>query len=865
MVSMTDAKKISGGRADSAIKIVLIAEAWTAESEPRFNQICASLWDALLDVAPFNLLYRHPDALSIWTSFTPSSQFGPSPTTPGDTLVGSTFDTQTRALAFDGDRVTTVLNAMQLPMTPGPVPLAPLAGEQYWWGTSGSAVICFLVPPTADGNSISGELDASAPFAAPSWPSKPRWVGCTVDDGWQSIVIRQLARLLGLGDEWADPAPEFAAISNADTGFALAVTAYPNLLLGPAPTGLPTPEMKWYPELDSAARQRRLRVVTDGTQSSEPIALYEGAGWFRTGVFRSSADCFMTRRIGDPGLSPRAVVPSFCVLCRRTLSVAIAGTRGRASRIPLDRQRLLIDEVTTWSQFDVHRGTVPATVDFNVVPRGAEPYWSFTARIGADVGGLRIENLQLNRLPSDSLAESTVASQIDLRDISFELDNGSKVSFDIAAAFSARTAQPVLVVGADGAINPTEPHLPHAISLTLADDLGGQCPVEVTLAFAVRAPYPDIDPAGSIRAAKFFPQIAMRWRPGGATGVKRMRASIRVVAVNKAAASAMPEDHEEPMAMAGTVASYFVDGNTTLAVSKRRLTIFAATPIPPALGFPLWSMIFDYHKPDVHQDTEVYAVNGPLVDRSRRQKRVATVTWPPGETTVLMTQRFPDQGSYDNVHIHGNMGDDPFDPRIPKHTMVHAPGCAEACLHWHWRWGWLASPGAFLSFRDNVPFRGWSRPSGRSKTSERNESWATPLIPPNQDLHVAVTHPDTTRSDPWSDVVMASRDLDAESKALWWTADVCDAASDAWQVIGESGISFAYQYNWSSSLLRTNIAWLRHLTPLWDIPAPRTDLQVLHNQYSLIRWYVDENFKATAEQIPEGTVIGSTGVALEQL
>lgn len=842
--------------------VVLVAEAWTSGQQIAFDQECSTLWDALLDIPPFNLLHRHPDAIDIWSVFAPSGQEGPSLSgAPGDTVAGSTYDVGTHRLSLSPQRVADVLNASSLPTKPQPTPVGVLASDVFGWGT-GSAVVCFLVPPVADGTAVSGEFDSYLPFPGPSWQAaRPRWIACTTDDGWQIVVARQLSHAWGLGDEWADDAAEFGSAS--DPSFEIAAASYPNLLRGPAPTGVPTEDFKWYAELDAATRVRPLDIVAPGERSAAPIALYEGGGWFRTGIFRSTADCFMTRRIGDLARSPRTVVPEFCTLCRRALSMAIGGTRGRVSRVPLDRQRLVFDEVTTWSQVESHRGTIPTVLDLTGAPPGPDPYWSFHVQIGADVGGLQIQDLQLQRLPADTLAYPTVATRVDLRDICVELDDGTQVSFDLAAAFASTTSPPILLIGTDGMVTPTEPRVMRALKLSLTDDLGGRCPVQVELSFSARQPYADIDPAGSILAAKFYPQIAVRWRPGGVVGVKRMRAAIRVLANNVANTESM-EGHGG-MAMARTVASFFVDGNTTLNLVHRRLSMLKSNPVPPALGFPMWNLIFDYHKPDVQQDTEVSAVVGPRVGLDRRAKRVATVPWPPDDTTVLMTQRFPDQGSYDNVHVHGNMGNDPLDPRTPQHTTVHAPGCAEACLHWHWRWGWLGSPGAIMNGNSNLPFRGWSRPSRPGRSSERNESWATPLIPPNQDLHVAVTNPDTTRTSPWNDVVTSSLPLDGEKKALWWTADVTDPASDAWQVVGESAISFAYQYNWACSLIHTNLAWLRALTSLRDSPTRRTDLQVLDTQYSFIRWYVDENFKATAEQIPEGTVIGSTGVPLEQL
>ena len=856
----TTSVQVAGGRPKrSALHVVLIAEAWTADHEVDFDQACASLWPELLKFAPFNLLQRQPDFLIVWSAFLPSQQQGPTFTNmSGSTVVGSTYDPASQTLTINAATATDLLSTIMVPTIEAPSSV----GVDLQMAPS---VVCFLVPPIANGTVISSECDSIVPSANSVLLPTPNWIACTTDDGWQRIVARRIARAAGLGDEWSDPGDAFdtpAPPNDVIAGFAV------NLLTGPPPAGAPGPDFKWYSQMSSVAQSQPLTLVRPGGSTTAPIALVEGGGWFRHGIYRSAVDCFMARRIGDLGNSPRHADTPFCTICRRYLTMLIAGTTARSSSgLRLGKQSLLFDQVPKWDALTTLT-TSSGSFIASATPAGSAPYWTFTSTFG-NGNGLQITNLALQRLPGDSPALSPVADLIEFRDICVQFTDGSQANFDIAGALTSSAYPPVFTVATGGTVSPSESQVTDALKLSLYDEFGGKSPVELQLSFATRAPAADIEPSRSIMAAKFIPQLAVRWRPGGSVGVRRIRAAIRVVLHNAGNPAGMVDMPGMDMGNGeATVVSFFTDTNGYLDPLHRRLETIAGDIIPPSPRFfPQWAFVFDYHKPDFQTEIEIYAVNGPLITQARRQPRDTSVIWPPNTTYTLTTYREADQGAYDNVHVHANMGVDPWDPRTPKQPMVHAPGCAEACIHWHWRWGDASLIGSSLALEWNTPFKGWDRPSRWSPwASSSHGELGTPLIPPNQDLQVAVAHPDTTRADPWGPVITSPRAVDPARKAIWWTADVSNPARDEWQVIGEVGLSFAFDYVWTSFWQKATISYFRSLTgPLLGGQDNRTDAEVLHQMYSAIRWYLDKDDKATSEQIPQGTTIAANGSALESL
>jgi hypothetical protein len=299
------------------------------------------------------------------------------------------------------------------------------------------------------------------------------------------------------------------------------------------------------------------------------------------------------------------------------------------------------------------------------------------------------------------------------------------------------------------------------------------------------------------------------------------------------------------------VAGFFTDSNAS-AFDRRRLrtnTVF------PKTNRPDWSIIFDYVSPDLKKEQEIVGVYGPAestADPIRHHKhsrvRVDRYAWPPNQSEhKILLVKVPRQGSYDNIHLHHFMGKD-----LASATKVGAPFCGEACFHLHWRWAPLsvavAEPVPLPGGRGHY-YRGWGR---ELKNSMAGSTFGAPLIPPNQHLSVALTHPDTTRHNGERVLDPANiKDLDHLVKAIWYTVDITNhLPAGKQQVILEQGCGYAFDYHDGV----TAFFMRRFLNDVVDPdpPPPPTLLDLYHQIYEEIRYYYDANHQNPEAQIPPG-------------
>ncbi len=421
-----------------------------------------------------------------------------------------------------------------------------------------------------------------------------------------------------------------------------------------------------------------------------------------------------------------------------------------------------------------------------------------------------------------------VAERIEFRDVTVTFDDGTPPQpFDFNEAFASTDHPPAFDWGNDGAVDSSDQGYLWGIKLTLYNTFGGRALVQLQMSLVLRYGVADMEPFRQIKGAKLYPQIGVQWTPGNGR-VRAFRGCVRIVLKNALSTG---------MGM-GTVASLFADSNKV--GFYRRFRIFPDVPLP--FEFPSWAVFFDYHRPNLQSEVEVVGVYGPNDPAPMLDIRKKDYTWPPATNYQLTVQKYPRQGEYDNFHSHGNMGPDLLDPANPPGPMIHAPGCAEACFHLHWRWGWFAK----LFFIGSDIFLGWT---DEGLASQPHTARGTPLVPPNQRLQVAVTRPDTVRQDPSSDVVTASRQLDPNQQAIWYTADVIDPRPGDLQVILEQGVAYAYDYDTNSPFLYASLEGTRKLLGKPDtIPFD----EEVHDWYQLMRWYQGPG--ANVEQVPDGTL-----------
>jgi hypothetical protein len=883
-----------------ALNILVMCDGLTADQEAEFKSLCKQLVDRLLAMTPFNLTRYYPGWVNVYRHFTPSIAGA------SKTAFGATFNLSSKVLAIDPALVSAEIKLLKIRGQQGEsdkaaTSLWPPGDRPVDVGDSsvyGAGIVVILVRSMFPGFDFVGETEHPGRRGLEvEATSHPYIVATTTDGNWHQVVARAIAYRLGLGDEFEleDSGGKSFLKPTLRDGLIINVT-YPNLLYAETvSTGPPTPlDLKWYDELRESEQRKPLSVrahtgsgpdYTDYAPVSggPEIQLVEGGASYRTKVYRSAPDCLLRRRIGghlSTGLSLKKRELQFCTICRRYLRGIITGQRMHAVSWlkPVSKQALVYDQIKWQSvqkidkkaDFPVVLPSIPLLTWGGKKSPGAmyatEPIWSFILEAGASVGGLRISDLKLAGQPlldSGKAPGEDIARLVEFRDLGVTFGDGSTVKFDVARAFADGRAR--LEYASRGKLAGDDRFL-HGVKLTLEDDFGGICRVSVAMSLVLRAPDNDIDPVGMVDAVKLYPQIAMTWFKGLQQRVKAFRCCIRMVLNN----------YHDPDRR-GNVLSFFTDSNTSTEDGRERGTL----PAP----FPNWSFMFDHHRPHVTTNIEVTGVYGPGGDAQWEERyansRTREYIWPEVQTRTppfaITLTKLPRQGAYDNFHTHGWMDEvhgggahsGGGHGGMSGQPMVHAPFCAEACFHLHWRWSPFAASAAVSPHR----FYGW----GNTRNSRFAHTIAgAPLIPPNQHLRLAMTHPSADRVDGYlpgknvvgpANVAVGGTALPALEKAMWYTVDISEPNPDEPQVVMEQGIGQAFAYHLNGEF--TGMASL--MTFLFPGPDPddtvmggRSMEEIYHLVYGFIRYF---GTLTRRPQIPEGNYSGQhpSTLSMEEL
>ncbi len=817
--------------------LLLLGEGFNDEAT--FNSACVEAVYKLLTFSSFMFTFRRPNWLNAFSYFTASVDQGPPAGSgiPGNTAFGSTFDPVTRTITYDSDTVANLIDTLSIQGLNGQ---PDIPANQIWprsrevIGQTGSAVV-ILGPSVAGGASISGE-GGYPDIGSTATPTGVFFTGASMDGDYHKVIARAVGHGFGLGDEFELPGAAFLA----PTGFDVPLTNWaPNLVVLPTvPTGHPTPTDKWYWEMSGTEQQAAWSIVphpgAPGTPDNAPhtpvpagIQLVEGGGGFRTGVYRAFPDCLMRRRLHDATLTIKDPQISFCRVCARWLQIMTAGTTGPLVHKRIEQQDLIFNWVT-WAN--------PVSAPTNVTaqtPRGTGPYWTFQVATGAP-GGLTVSNLTLENQGGSATAGKDVFQEITFSDleVTFKGDPSS-TPFDVAGALSSAT----FVQGVDGNGSGQDNNYRHGMKLTLTSDFGGTCQVQVELSVVLKGGRNDIDPGNMVDAVKIYPQIAMTWFRGGTKTVSSFRGCVQVVS----------NSYRDP-AMRSNVASFFSDSNTADHDHRSRAGVIQHI----TQKWPNWSALFDTYRGNLQTEVELTAVysaaNNPATSRKK------DYNWPAGSSTAITLQKEFRQGAHDNIHLHGDMGDDGH-----ANKMLHAPFCAEACMHIHWRWG--AYPSSQASDQTER-FLGWGWERGNIVS---NSTPGAPLIPPSHQLRFAVTQPTATRRAPPNvlgpgAIEVGANALDPLLKRLWYTVDIDAPAVGRRQVIWEHGIGWAYAYHVGAAVIGLLFAYNLSV----GTAAPPTIDENFHGLYQDIRYFY---FPQGTTQIPPGdtTPNDGSGVTMEQL
>lgn len=263
-----------------------------------------------------------------------------------------------------------------------------------------------------------------------------------------------------------------------------------------------------------------------------------------------------------------------------------------------------------------------------------------------------------------------------------------------------------------------------------------------------------------------------------------------------------------------------------------------------------WQNIFDYANYNVKFEKEfvaVYGDNSDLLSSSNigknKEYRKTEYDYPSGNIGFdkITLNKYPRQGAFDNIHLHGYLGHYKDNDQL----VIHAPICGYCCFHMHWRWS---------SFNYEVASNGWFQAGnkwGESLVNERNflgyydESsnigLGMPLIPNNQQLKIAVTHPDSNPTNEEYDVVLNGSNtvsLRSDIKTIWYSVNLTNRKFEESHVIMEHGCGYAFDYD---NLAKENIQGdLINILQLVGNVNPREKLkEVVSLIVSDVSFYID--------------------------
>lgn len=492
----------------------------------------------------------------------------------------------------------------------------------------------------------------------------------------------------------------------------------------------------------------------------------------------------------------------------------------------LGNQRLMFDEVIwqddppPFTSFSLNVNTQvtgkPAglTSGMEYENKQGPPYWEFFYELNT-TSGIKFTQVVVKDSQSSGSTEDVFES-IEFADFKIVFTDNTIVPFNLQRAFGNPTSS--VEIRTDGrrkvGSKPPDPLFQRGIKLTLIDNvLDGKeiCLVKLEISVVFRGAKNDIDPGGIPVGLKVWPQLAFTWYnrvPIATKRVKLFNGSVKVTVNNKMYAMIHTEHgpkHDPPPN--ANIASLFADSNTSMKGNQRG-DILTGRPLRNTIGVLLggpagWGLLFDYIKPDVGTETEVFAVAAP------KNHIVKNYVWPnPSDLSIMNSSanielaKVQRQGKYDNIHVHAAMPNKDSE----ENPQIHAPFCGHSCVHMHWRWTSFSVTGA--TGGRGGQFKGWSMGPGAKAHSAAD----APLVPPNQVVTIALCAPNATRFSPTQVVNPASpRKLDALNKLIWYTVSITDPNADEKQVIMEHGLGWAYRYtNYNENALIGRLYMLIH-------------------------------------------------------
>ena len=512
-----------------------------------------------------------------------------------------------------------------------------------------------------------------------------------------------------------------------------------------------------------------------------------------------------------------------------------------------------------------------------------DDFWTYTLRLDPAAGLVLTEMRDVRRRQGSLDHNRPVADELRYRDMAATVRdaNGSvnsRVPLDLGAAIAAGNY--TLTFGEAGKLTAHDPLWQEGFLLRAEIEVMGLVRVTLEQSLCLRRAWNDFDPTRAVVAIKVYPELAYTWEPlvDGAT----VEALHGCIWINARPISEPSMQHSDLIQLPGdppipnsspeenVLTTWFAETDpweNAVSINFRARSLphrhfdIAGHPsiYHPPVGYPaitsvFYAGLFDYwlkqeHAPTTSDPTglrgetamEIIGVRHPADAASGRfgsYRAHNPNSLAPDELAYIEMERKTRQGQYDNVHNHGWMGwaKNPTSMAIasPPQPLRMAPVCGQACVHLHWRWLPFAET-LFSAIDDSTWDMDWSYGymgwGDDPATATSHQYSATPLIPPNQRLRIAITPVAHRRGGGASDNpgaasvlpgttdthgVRVSATLDISNRAIWYDVDIANPVPRGQkQVIFEQGWGYACDHAVPGALLSmTSEQWM-----IWAIRA----------------------------------------------
>lgn len=305
------------GPSNATFNVVIISEGYTSAQENQFYADVFELWKRMLNYFPFTALKHSNSSISFNTFFQASNNSGfasSASTAMNFNNFQTYYDATLAKLVCDLGILDTFLEECKVTINGEEGDLKDYLFKQQLPLSYGATLVFVLLPSSS---SINAETE--------NYNEDHYYSVMTSKDGfYEQVLIRAIAKLVGLGDEY-----EQSGDSPSDEDGKAIHEIFPNLYYIPDPlitVNASDNEFKWKSFIHSNGTtinkipNTSLNALQSVPVSYDNIQLIEGGGRCQTKIYRSAPDCLLRRKIGDSSLKVKEKKVGLCKVCEKILS-----------------------------------------------------------------------------------------------------------------------------------------------------------------------------------------------------------------------------------------------------------------------------------------------------------------------------------------------------------------------------------------------------------------------------------------------------------------------------------------------------------------------------------------------------------------